>query len=38
MTSLELFAGAGGAALGIRNAGVIALACVEAVIRAVRGG
>lgn len=29
MTSLELFAGAGGAALGIRNAGVTALACVE---------
>jgi len=29
MTSLELFAGAGGAALGIRNAGVTALAWVE---------
>lgn len=29
MNSLELFAGAGGAALGIRRAGVKALACVE---------
>ena len=29
MNSLELFAGAGGAALGIRRAGVTALACVE---------
>lgn len=29
MTSLELFAGAGGAAVGIRRAGVTALACVE---------
>lgn len=29
MNSLELFAGAGGAALGIRRAGVDALACIE---------
>lgn len=29
MRSLELFAGAGGAALGLRNAGAEALACIE---------